>query len=117
MRTWASSTGKRMKMAKPTACIVDMDGTLCDVTSVRHHVLDTKRRNYDAFHYGSIFCPPHDWVVDEVRGHFYDGHRILIVTARKERWWDLTSNWLGYHKVPYDELHMRRDDDDRKDRL
>jgi len=105
-----------MQLPKPTAIIVDVDGTLVDTSDIVHMVLAHPKK-YDQFHHASVFAPPHDWVVDEVRGHFLSGHKILIVTARKDRWWELTSNWLGDQKVPYDELHMRRDNDDRPDRI
>ncbi|WP_092501608.1 hypothetical protein [Agrococcus jejuensis] len=41
------------------AVLFDVDGTLCDVRSIRHHVDGTGRRNFDAFHAESIDCPPH----------------------------------------------------------
>jgi len=92
-----------------------MDGTLVDTSSIVHHVL-TKPKNFHAFHYGSIFCPPHDWVVDAVYADFRAGHTVIVVTARKDRWWELSTNWLTSNRVPYQELHMRADDDDRWDR-
>lgn len=103
-----------MQSPKRKAIIVDVDGTLVNTADIVHLVL-AKPKKYDHFHYASAFCEPHDWVVDEVREHFLEGTAVLIVTARKDRWWTLTSNWLGDNKVPYDELHMRRDDDDRPD--
>jgi phosphoglycolate phosphatase-like HAD superfamily hydrolase len=100
--------------AKPEAVIFDCDGTLVDVTSIRHHVL-TKPKNFDAFHYGSIFCPPIGWVVDELTSHFADGKRIIVVTARERRWHTLTQNWLDQHGVLHHELHMRPTGDFRRD--
>lgn len=105
-----------MPPRKQTAIIVDVDGTLVNTSDIVHLVLAVPKK-YDQFHYASVFSPPHAWVVDEVRRLFLEGHRILIVTARKDRWWELTSNWLGDNQVPYDELHMRRDDDNRPDRV
>jgi len=105
-----------MEQPKRLAIIVDCDGTLVDTADIVHMVL-AKPKKYDQFHYASVFCPPHDWVLEEVRGHYLQGIAVIIVTARKDRWWELTSNWLEAHEVPYDELHMRKDDDHRPDRI
>lgn len=42
---------------KHPAVIFDMDGTLVDVSSVRHFVMD-KPKDFDAFHAGTAGCPP-----------------------------------------------------------
>lgn len=86
------------------------------MTSVRHHVL-AKRKNFHAFHYGSVFCPPIPWVVDAAHQHVEAGKRIIVVTAREERWRVLTKNWLQAHHVPYDEIHMRATGDFRPDHV
>jgi len=105
------------KHAKAPAAIFDMDGTLCDVTSVRHHVLDRRRRNYKAFHYGSLFCPPIQWVLDSAHRYHRAGFQILVVTARQEMWRELTSNWLDQVGAPPYALHMRKQGDLRRDKL
>lgn len=102
-------------MSRPRAVIFDCDGTLVDVTSVRHHVLDPKRRNFTAFHYGSLFCPPISWVVDAVLEHIAADCKIIIVTARERKWEGLTTSWLHSNSVLFDELHMRPTGDFRKD--
>lgn len=104
-------------MSKPPAVIFDMDGTLCDVTSVRHHILDRRRRNYRAFHYLSVFCPPIEWVRDRAIDCNIEGVTVIVVTARREEWRTLTEAWLFQHNIPYDTLHMRGQDDPRKDKL
>lgn len=80
-------------MTKPTAVIVDVDGTLCDVSSVRHHVL-TRPKNFEAFHEGSLHCPPHQRALDYVSEAADEGHDILIVTGRMAMWRDNTVEWL-----------------------
>jgi beta-phosphoglucomutase-like phosphatase (HAD superfamily) len=101
---------------KPRAVIFDVDGTLVNTSDIVHLVL-AKPKKYDQFHYASVFCDPHDWVVELARKHFIDGDKVIIVTARKYRWLDITCNWLEGQQVPYHEIHMRKDDDDRKDRI
>jgi FMN phosphatase YigB (HAD superfamily) len=102
-------------MNKPRAVCLDVDGTLCDVTSIRHHVL-SRKKNYDAFHYLSAYCPPIDWVADLAVEARDDGLVVIVVTARMEKWRLLTENWLEHNDIPYAELHMRADGDIRKDR-
>ena len=109
-------TPPSLVLPKYPAVIFDCDGTLCDVTSVRHHVL-RRPKNYDAFHYASLFCPPIDWVMEEVDYHRRAGNFIIVVTAREERWRTLTENWLEVNGVPFHELHMRPTGDFRSDVL
>lgn len=103
-------------MTKPPAVIFDMDGTLCDVTSVRHHVLDRRRRNYKAFHYLSVFCPPIEWVRNCAITYAIEGVPVIVVTARREEWRALTEAWLFQHNIPHEFLFMRQQNDDRKDK-
>jgi phosphoglycolate phosphatase-like HAD superfamily hydrolase len=101
---------------KPTAIIFDVDGTLCDVSSIRHLVAQGwKHRNFDHFHRASIFCPPFDHVVQAVHAAGAAGHRVLVVTARSDKFRALTTNWLAHHGVPFDSLWMRSHGDWRPD--
>lgn len=101
---------------KPTAIIFDCDGTLCDVSSIRHLVEEgLKTKNFDEFHRQSIDCPPIQWVADVAREASEDGIKILVVTARQEKYRALTSFWLAMHKIPSDELVMRHTGDGRPD--
>jgi len=106
---------------KPNAVIFDMDGTLANVSSIRHHLTKfdaTKRRvikHFDRFHAESVNVPPHSHVVNAAQVAKMLGHDILIVTARKHQWRNHTAWWLAMHDVPSDALFMRGDDDNRKD--
>lgn len=94
--------------------IFDVDGTLCDVASVRHHVRG-ERRDFDAFHEAALACPPHDWVVEGARTAAREGRAVVVVTARRERWRAGTSFWLALHDVPSDHLYLRGLHDGRPD--
>lgn len=96
------------------AVIFDVDGTLCDVRSIRHHVM-SGRRDFHAFHMASVDCPPHPHVVEAARKAQAEGRKVLVVTARMERYRALTSFWLALHDVPSDDLLMRADGDGRPD--
>lgn len=103
------------------AVIFDMDGTLANVSSIRHYLRrydESKRRNvkdFNAFHAESVNVPPHMHVVNAAQVAHMLGHAVLIVTARKHMWRDHTAWWLAMHGVPSDMLMMRGDHDNRAD--
>lgn len=96
--------------------VVDLDGTLCDTSSVLHHVkgLPRDKKNYDAFHEGSRHCPPIKMVQDMVAEDVANGLKVVIATGRKERWRALSHDYTEEHLgAPYIEMYMRPDDDHR----
>ena len=105
---------------KPKAIIFDMDGTLANVSGIRHYLRPTpphRSKNFDAFHSESVDCPPNHHVLNHATVAHLLGHKIIIVTARKQKWRHHTAWWLALHGVPSDALFMRRDDDNRPDYL
>jgi len=96
------------------AAIFDMDGTLCDTSSVLHFI-EGDDKNYAAFHAASAECPPRAEIVTAARAEQEQGRAILVVTSREFIWRDLTLDWLRTHEVPYDGLYMRIVADYRKD--
>lgn len=105
---------------KPTAAIFDMDGSLCDVSSIRYHVNPkdprfSGKKRFDRFHSESINCPPNAQAVRLHMEAIKCGHKILIVTARKAQWSFHTALWLKENDIHYDEMFMRADNDNRKD--
>ena len=104
-----------------TAVIFDMDGTLADVSSIRHHLTkfdETRRRvikHFDRFHAESVNVPPHFHVVNAAQVAKMLGHDVVIVTARKHMWRNHTAWWLAMHGVPSDALFMRDNEDNRPD--
>ena len=107
-------------MLKRPAWIFDVDGTLVNVDPILNILLnqdrssDSFKQNYDDFHKESISCEPHKDVVDmaiKARNDF----DIIIVTARKEKYRNLTSRWLKNNNVIHDALFMRQNDDYRED--
>lgn len=107
-----------MKMsARRNAVIVDMDGTLANVSSIRHMVDGlNQKKDFQAFHAASEFCPPNKQAIDFCRRHHKAGHAIVIVTARMEEWRPHTTRFIERELVePYgvpiaDQFH--RDDGD-----
>jgi phosphoglycolate phosphatase-like HAD superfamily hydrolase len=106
---------------KRDAIILDMDGTLADVSSIRHHLRKydaTKRRivkHFNKFHERSVDVPAHSHVVNAAQVAHILGLDILIVTARKHMWRHQTAWWLAMHGVPSDALFMRGNLDNRPD--
>jgi uncharacterized HAD superfamily protein len=98
------------------AVIFDMDGTLCDTSTIEHFI-EGEDRDFHAFHAASGACPPRPEVVDAARAERDKGRAILVVTSREFIWRDLTLDWLVEHGIPYDALYMRIVGDYRKDIL
>lgn len=99
---------------KRQAVIVDVDGTLVDVTSVRHHVLG-RPKDFDAFHAGAENCPPIA-LTQSVIAAWAGAADIIVVTARMRRWEESTRRWLDTHMPGrYTALYMRADRDYRPD--
>lgn len=106
----------RTYLTKPTAVIVDVDGTLCEISSALHHVMQ-RPKDFHAFHSAAAECPPIEstvlWVVDQIAA----GHEPIIVTARSEQWRIETEHWLRRHlPLGYLGPMMRADRDFRPDR-
>jgi phosphoglycolate phosphatase-like HAD superfamily hydrolase len=96
------------------AVIFDMDGTLCDTSSIVH-LIEGDEKDYHAFHAASADCAARDDVVAAAREQAGQGRAVLVVTSREFIWRDLTLDWLVAHDVPYDALYMRIVGDFRKD--
>lgn len=98
------------------AVIFDLDGTLCDVSSIVHFV-EGDDKDFDAFHGAAMECPPNPAVVEGVRQARADGHAILIVTSRSAKWRDYAIKWLDRHDIGFDALYTRIEADFRADEL
>lgn len=102
------------------AVICDVDGTLCDVRSIRHFVerppgVRKFKADFHRFHSESLYSPAHDAVVQFVRRCRATGLTVLIVSGREARWSGLTATWLAKHEVEYDEMFLRPRSDYRPD--
>lgn len=98
------------------AVIFDMDGTLCDTSTIEHFI-EGKDKDFAAFHAASATCPPMPKIVKAARAEREKGRSVLVVTSREFIWRDFTLDWLVEHGVPYDALYMRIVGDYRNDVL
>jgi hypothetical protein len=97
------------------AVIVDVDGTLCDVTQL-HPLLVGKGRDLNAFHKASADMPANNQALRFCERHHAADRVVVVVTARMYRWEQLTLDWLGkYVTFPFVGPFMRDDHDIRPD--
>lgn len=99
---------------KPIAVIFDVDGTLCDVSSIRY-LVEGKKKDFDLFHKKSFHCPPNSIVAEETRRLRQNGLSIVVVSGRKSRYLDITMQWLIKNVIPYQMVLLRDDNDYRSD--
>ncbi|QCG77821.1 polynucleotide kinase [Gordonia phage SmokingBunny] len=104
-------------MTRQTAVIVDVDGTLCDVSTALHHITTPDvLKDFDAFHRAAAQCPPTDWVLEWCEQQRAAGHVLVVVTGRMYRHIMDTTEWLVRHLPgPFIGPLMRGDDDVRPD--
>ncbi len=96
--------------------IVDMDGTLADVTHRLHHIRGGRKKNWKRFFEGMDADPPSPVVVEWVRNLSPD-YEVVIVSGRPEAYGDRTIAWLRRHHIPFSHILMRRDGDHRPDHI
>ena len=96
------------------AVLVDLDGTLVDVSGIRH-LVEHPNPDFDSFHRDSVNCPPKKQVVQILKLFRRFGVSIIIVSARSETYRTLTNMWLAIQAIQCDELLMRGTRDGRPD--
>jgi hypothetical protein len=98
------------------AVIVDVDGTLADVSGIRHYVLDDPHKKlYGKFHGASALVRPIAEVAAVTRALHAAGLTIIVLTSRREQWRHVTRRWLAKWEIPFHALGMRADHDNRRD--
>jgi phosphoglycolate phosphatase-like HAD superfamily hydrolase len=104
---------------RPRAVIFDMDGTLADVSGIRHLVAggpqNGYKKDFTAFHEQSVDAPANRQVVNQAQVSHLLGNKNIVVTARGSQWRNHTAMWLALHRVPSDAMYMRKEGDHRPD--
>lgn len=94
------------------AIIFDFDDTLAFMGDlVEEHLWGGG--DLDTFHAATMQAPANQWVLDKAIEASRNAVAVLVMTARREKYADVTIEWLEAHDVPVDRLYMRRDDDHR----
>jgi len=104
-----------------TAAIVDMDGTMANVSGIRHMVDGiNQKKDFHAFHRASEFVPANKQAINFCRRHHKAGNAILVVTARMLMWKPNTTRFYtreltDAYGVPVERDFYRPDGDYRPD--
>ena len=96
------------------AIIVDLDGTLADITHRVHHVQSTKK-NWKAFYEAIPHDVPNGWCIELILAMKGRGYQILFLTGRDDLHMEKSREWLSRHAIPFDRLYMRKVGDHRQD--
>jgi len=99
-------------------CIVDIDGTVADLTH-RLHYIQYGNRDYEGFHEEVHLDAPINEIimlVECLRDRF-GKESIVFVSGRSELCREKTENWLEQYVGEYERLYMRKAGDYRKDTI
>lgn len=102
--------------ARPTAVLLDIDGTAAEISGVFHLLRPTPERRYKdfaAFHEASVTVPVKADVITEIHAHHADGHHIIVTTSRRAAWRHQTAWFLALNDIPTHGMLMRADHDTR----
>lgn len=91
---------------KPTAVLVDVDGTLAHMQG--RSAYDWNKVHEDSFD---------ETVSALVSGLKAAGHKVIVLSGRDGCCYDVTENWLRGYGVDFDEFFMREAGDQRKDTI
>jgi len=94
------------KSELPDCVCVDVDGTLAHMGN--RSPFDWNKVDRDTLNV---------IVAEQVEFHHSKGRKIIIISGRDEVCKALTEEWLKFHDVHYDEIHMRPENDYRKDNI
>lgn len=97
------------------AIIVDIDGTIADI-SHRLHFIGGKKKDWPAFFKAMNKDEPKQNVIDVVNV-LAAVFKIILVTGRPKNYKTKTVKWLGKYGVRYDLLYMREKGDFRADEI
>lgn len=94
---------------KREAYIFDLDGTVCDE---RHRNKFAIAKDWDNYHRLLDGDLPIEQVV-KIMHTLNESAWIILLTARPEKYREMTLAWIDKHGIPCQELHMRPDGDYR----
>lgn len=98
--------------------VFDVDGTLANNLHRIKHLTQNTRKDWDAFFAEQHKDSPFEAVFDVMNALWVSGHKIIIITARDERFREVTLAWLNQHaefKLTNNDLYMRAGGDRSND--
>jgi predicted kinase len=90
----------------PKAILCDLDGTLAHID--HRNPFDASRCEEDALN---------EPIAGIVRSYAALGYHIILLSGRSAQYRTQTESWLYLHQIPFTELLMRQEKDQRKDSL
>jgi len=99
--------------------IVDLDGTLCDMSDRLALILNPEKakRDWDAFYAAMVNDNVNKWCHDLITTYAIKDIHIIYITGRPEKYLSQTMDWLRRNMCPINGLYMRPTNDNRKDTL
>lgn len=104
----------RAEIRRREAVIIDIDGTVANSEPMAAIPYPAPGESWDEWYSHTPNLQPNDWVRDATQQIGDDAEKVII-TARAERYRDITEAWLDKHDVAYDKLVMRPHGDMRPD--
>ena len=104
---------------KHKAIIVDIDGTLADITHRRHFV-EGEKKDWKSFNGAMAEDKLNLWCAELVETMYRQGYCIIFVTGRHAEYKQLTDAFIKKHIFPYQrywKLFTRNSGDYRKDTI
>ena len=86
--------------------IIDLDGTLTDVSHRVHHV---QKEPKDKKSFNSLIGGDglNSWCYELLEAMRERGYKIIFITGRPDKYRKETVDWLEQKQIVYDELYMR----------
>ena len=100
-------------MKKLATILVDIDGTLADISERRKH-LQKEKPDWKAFFVGVEYDAPIQPIIDLVK-NIQPFYHIVLITGRDDSLRTDTIAWLKRYGIAWDYLYMRPDGDDTPD--
>ncbi len=101
---------------KPKAIIVDLDGTLADV-SHRRPFLDETPPDWKSFNESCIVDPVNGWCKSLVLAMYFQRVAVIVTSGRWEEFRDASRTWLDDNGIPFAFLYLRQNGDQRSDAI
>jgi hypothetical protein len=102
---------------RPDAIIVDIDGTIADITHRAHFVNTLGKKDWDSFNANMHLDAPKAEIINIIKRLEQTGLAILLVTGRFSKFRKVTIEWLVENDMIWNALIMRPNNDYRSDHI